>query len=156
MQYLFTGLLTVIAVLVVYWAYRAQSDRLACERAVRRVEAMRGRLITLEASVDSLDRSHRKLSGKFHAEMHRSSGEMEERIDAAQQLDVNRQELAGVIACDNFKIAQIDGPTSPAASCECDYCTRQRELRRAIKAQLMPKGQGARIEAMKRGLGQPT
>lgn len=153
MQYLSTGLFTALAVVAVLAAWLANGARVACERAARRMDAMRGRLIAVESSLDSLDRSHRKLSGKFYAELHRADGEAEERIDAAVELDMRRGD--GSI-CENFKVAQLEGPSSVAASCECDFCTRQRELRRALKAQLMPKGQGARVQAMKRGLGQPT
>lgn len=149
MDYLLTGLYTALAVVVVLAALRANASRVACDKSARRMEAMRGRLISLEAAVDSIDRAHRKLSGRFYAE--RQSRE-EERPTIA---DVDGKEVWADDDphCENYRLAQIEGPLSAAASCECDYCVRHREERRALKARFVPKTTADRLQAIKKGLG---
>jgi hypothetical protein len=79
---------------------------------------------------------------------------------AVGRLDYSRRgqppEASAVGAgCENFALAQLEGPTSAAASCECDYCVSMREARSRVKAALTPKSQAARIQAMRDGLSQP-
>jgi len=150
MQYLFTGLYTalLIASAVCAWIARRHSDR--AESAARKLEHARGRLVSLEAAVDSIDRSHRKLSGRFYAER-------AERAEASAEPDYGEPETLAVLQgtmCNNWRLAAVEGPRSVAASCECDYCVSMREARRQIKAQLVPKGQAARVDAIRKGQSQ--
>lgn len=125
MQYLFTGLYTALAVVAVFFAFISSRHAERALRAAKKLESARGRLVSLESAVDSLDRSHRKLSGRFYAER-------QERL-ADEEDDKQTPALAN-IGCDNWRIAAIEGPRSEAASCECDYCVSMREARRQMKA----------------------
>jgi hypothetical protein len=58
-------------------------------------------------------------------------------------LDFTREdwEMRGVkleqTACENWTAAQLEGPRSKAATCECAYCLRQRAARAAEKAAIL-------------------
>lgn len=149
MQYLSTGLYTLalIVALTCAWVTRRHADR--ADRAARKLEAARGRLVSLEAAVDSIDRSHRKLSGRFYAERQQRL----EDVDVAH-VQHNDEMTARQFGCENWRIAAIEGPRSEAASCECEYCVSMREARRQAKAQLVPKGQAARVDAIRKGQSQ--
>lgn len=85
-------------------------------------EAMLG---ALEAKVDKLGARLRSAEGYYHAT----------KVPLQPSTDVKRVEA--VPACENWLQAQIDGPRSTAASCECDYCTEQREQRAREKAAIL-------------------
>lgn len=132
MQYLLTGLYTGLALVAVWWGLFARSEARAVSRTAKRLDTMRGRFIALEAAFDSLEASHRKLTGQFHAAKRELIAADEER----EFQEEARGPLPDVTVCDNYKLAQLQGPMSEAASCECDYCLRKRSERAAIRAEL--------------------
>jgi len=48
------------------------------------------------------------------------------------------------MVCENYAIAQSQGPQSKAAQCECDYCTRKRAERAQLRAAMLPRPQSAK------------
>lgn len=145
MNWIPTALCTLAAV-VAWWAATVANRRLNdCERAVNRVRALAGRVTALEGGAESLLLMHRKLSGRFYAAMaERPEPEPEPQLD-----------LIDAPTCDNYRQAQIDGPRSAAAQCQCNYCAGMRESRQKVKAALVPKGNAARVAAIHKGLSQP-
>jgi len=111
----------------------------------------RHRVTSLERDVAALRRELRKLSGKFYATL----AQIEDEPDDSAEVD----EFAGIqpldAQCDNWTLAQRDGPTSDAAKCECVYCLSRRAERRALRAALVPKTVGAQADLAKLNAGKP-
>lgn len=145
MHYLSTALSTVAAIVAVFFAFMSSRHAERALRAAQKLEGARGRLVSLESAVDSLDRSHRKLSGRFYAERQERLAEVDAEDDK-QGLDLTNNVMA--MGCDNWRIAAIEGPKSEAASCECGYCVSMREARRQMKA--------ARVEQVRATLAKRT
>lgn len=149
MQWLSTGLCTVLLILTAYSCMRAVRAAELAVRHARKIETSLGRLIKLEGACEQLDATWRKLSGKFHAHMrdyHPNEPEVSPSPAAAYQAP------APLIVCENWHLSTIEGPTSRAASCACEYCEWQRAERARMRATHTPKGQPARLGAIKRGL----
>lgn len=92
------------------------------ERAAMSLRTERDRVTVLERETEALRRELRKLSGKFYA----SQREHEQVLDIIQDAD-------DPPVCENYAVAQREGPKSTAASCECDYCTRRRKEKREFR-----------------------
>ena len=95
----------------------------------------------LTAAVDQLQKSNRRELGKLW-----------------KAVSVPNNEIAAAVfppvstaVCENWGIAQREGPRSDAASCECDYCTERRKLREHVRAQLVPKTNAERKNAIEKG-----
>lgn len=61
----------------------------------------------------------------------------------------------GLKVCENYALAQINGPDSEAAKCSCGFCTEKRAQRAATRRSQLPKTVGEMHDAAKRGLAQP-
>ena len=46
-------------------------------------------------------------------------------------------DVGGGKTCDNWCLAQLEGPRSPAAECQCTYCLTQRASRAREKARIL-------------------
>lgn len=125
------------AMLSAYFSIRAAIARAACAHAEARLLQQRGRIVGLEGALESLHAQHRKLAGRVYADEYWSGQRPEQ-----PQLDVQPGEI-----CENFRAAQREGPTSPAASCECGYCVAARAARAQLRAQAIPKA--AKLGAVK-------
>jgi len=132
----------------------------AHERAANKLNAMAGRVVSLEGAVESLAAQHRKLSGKFYAlaseyrEEHEADDEQERLGYGDGNVDQRSFALTASI-CDNWSVAQITGPNSDAASCECSYCVGRRAERRALRSALVPKTVQGQAEVAKLNAGKP-
>lgn len=144
---LFTGLLVSIGATAAWVSVRAADD---CRRHAGKLATMRGRVIALEGALEGLAAQHRKLAGKFHGTQ---GARRAEELDAELHVSTLEQRQTWP-ECENWHIAQIEGPRSNAALCECGYCAWRREQRARLKDELMPKSQAARIQSMKDGLNQ--
>lgn len=108
------------AVFTFYAAKQAVNSALDLEKS-------RAKIAALEAAFDSLTAQHLKLRGAFY--QFRWQTEQEQAPDdgdAPVRPDGSSRDV-----CENWRTAQLEGPYSVAASCECDYCTAMRERRRA-------------------------
>jgi hypothetical protein len=143
MNWIPTAIALIGALLASVAAYTARVHRDHAEREGRRIAALRARVLSLDAMVETLTQQHRKLRGAFY----QSRAPIEPEPPAEDQLELD--------VCDNWRRAVVEGPTSSAASCECNYCARARVNRAAVRAKLVPKSQADRIEAMRRGQAQP-
>jgi len=135
MEYLFTGLYTalLIASAVCAWRTRRHADR--AESAARKLEHARGRLVSLESAFDSLERAHKKLSGRFYAR--RAETVDVEHIQHQEEQAARALNDSGAFGiCNNWRIAQVEGPFSEAAACECDFCVQTRQARAQIRAEV--------------------
>lgn len=138
-------------VLCVYACIKHAGDAYGCVEDLR---GMRGRLIgaegaeaALEAKLDKFQAKLKSLEGRFYAERHKR----EEREDSDDEPrlgygDGNKDQqflplAAGTLLasaqCENWTQAQVDGPRSKAAECECAYCIGARAARRAQKAAIL-------------------
>lgn len=134
-------------------AREAQQDAAA---EASKLRAMIGRLVALEGAHESLGAQHRKLSGRFYAyiaEDHQAEPEPQGATYATDPLATHNL-IANSRTCENYAVAQREGPLSPAASCECDYCVGRRRERDELR-QKLPRGTHAdrvrAIEAASRG-----
>lgn len=91
------------------------------------------RLTAAEREIETLRRELRKLSGKFYASQR-------EEIEIADTYASDPIATHNLVPCDNYAIAQREGPNSKAAKCECDYCTRRRKEKAEFKQRQAEKG----------------
>jgi len=112
-----------------YVAYRASQYADRADHEAKRLRNMIGRLTALEGSHESLYAQHRKLAGKFHAQKWAA----EQQVELDDEPPAVSKPLPNI--CDNWRIAQIEGPRSEAAKCECSFCTQARAQRAAFRAQ---------------------
>jgi hypothetical protein len=139
------GLLTAA---VVFYAVRAAWSADEAEEAHKRtsreagkLNAMAGRVIALESALESLAAQHRKLSGRFHAEKYqRETAEVFEDPPSAQP-----------IMCDNWRMAQVEGPQSEFAKCACEYCQQRRYARDQLRLDLQRSSFADKVKAVSRG-----
>lgn len=97
---------------------------LKSELTAAKLRTERDRVTVCERELDALRRQLQKLSGKFYAAQREATPE---------PLDSNPP--APAVVCENWGLAQQQGPRSEAASCECDYCVGRRRDRRAFRNQ---------------------
>lgn len=115
------------------------------EAVALKLRAERDRVTVLERDTEALRRELRKLGGKFYASIRDQVVPVEELHDERDPGPV----------CENWLRAKLDGPTSIAASCECDYCTNARELRRAFRQTFVPKTAQGQGDLAKLNQGKP-
>ena len=121
-------------------AERAHSHVHRAEGLALTLRAERDRLTVLERDTEALRRELRKLSGKFYA----SQREAENDLEAQRYFDrtaIPASVLPGnaptTAVCENYAAAQLEGPSSKAAKCECLYCMTRRNARAAEKAAIL-------------------
>lgn len=143
---------------------RAHGFYLKAEAQALSLRAERDRVTVAERDTEALRRELRKLSGAFYA--FKRDVEDELLPDELPDLPIERypalaarweaaQQALPASICDNWSIAQRDGPTSDAASCECSYCVGRRAERRALRAALVPKTVQGQAEVAKINAGKP-
>jgi len=126
MNGIFTALSTA-AVLVCAWhAWR-------CAQIAHELD----HFVTLEERLDAILTRLRKLEGRFNADVR-----WREPVDD-QPGEMGIGQTAN--ACENFALAQREGPNSAAAACQCVYCEGMRAYRRAEKARLLPAARAATL-----------
>jgi hypothetical protein len=136
----------ICAALCGWFAYIATSARDSCAHSEARLQTQRGRIVGLAGALENLHAQHRKLAGRVYADKQwrdaRASGGDFTREDweaHGVKLDNPTHTLVGVV-CDNWRIAQVEGPTSQAARCECAYCVEARANRAHVRSQLLKNG----------------
>jgi len=139
-----------LAAATVFFAVRAAQYSARCDFQARRLSAAMGRLTGLEGTADSLTTQVQKLRGQFHAYKAANAPPYECVVDRAPE----RSEINQDFFCENYAQAQVSGPSSEFASCQCTYCMAMRARREASRQALVPKtaqGQAtlARISAGK-------
>ena len=117
-------------------AFKARNECHETENSLRRSV---GRIAALEAETDVLAKQIQKLRGKFYA-----SHAVSETSEIAQVIPT-------ALVCENWQTAQRDGPSSPAAMCECVYCSAKRAERDAFRARVVPKTNSERKDAIEKG-----
>jgi len=124
------------------------------------LRTQKSKLTAQEAQTEVLAHQLAKLRGQFFAFKKQADEREEDRDDREEEygLGVEAAQFAASptawTPCENFKLAQVEGPQSKAASCECLYCSRQRRARGALRAALIPKtasGQAARTKEASHG-----
>ena len=139
MQWLPTVLSTAVALVAVIAARFAVASSLSLARGLTRLSA-------LDDLIDVLDQQHRKLAGRFYVSLRRDR--VPNLHEEWQPLPGNGGDLGRGLdtrppngpVCENWSLAQLEGPKSAAARCECEYCESMRRARRAVKAALVPRG----------------
>lgn len=140
MQWLPTVLLTALIVVAAIWCA-------LCVRDCLRVRAELRELTELAVRVDRLGAQLRKLSGRFYVSRREDRADddlhQERRTvpddGSGRRLDVGTQYPNGS-PCEHWSLAQLEGPQSAHARCECEYCESMRRARAAVKAALVPRG----------------
>ena len=142
MDWLFTASALVLlcgCVLCVCLAFRARNE---CDDVETNMRRSLGRIAALEAELDVCQRQLQKLRGKLYGD--------KQNTDEKLQTEIARPFTSGIV-CENWSTAQRDGPRSPAAQCECDYCTAKRAERELTRARLIPKTAKERADAIDKG-----
>lgn len=103
------------------WSINA--DLRAARDLVQRLRGMGNQVNALEQALVSLTSQHRKLAGRVYQAQGREEPEP----------------TATAEPCENWALAKLEGPQSKAARCECEYCTLQREQRRAVRKTIAPR-----------------
>lgn len=138
---LILGLNLLCVVVCVFLTMRSSQIGDACAYQSNMLKTMRGRLIANEHSIEALAAAHKKFVGKISKER----ALVEQPSPPAEEQQLFEDE------CENYRVAQIEGPLSQAASCECEFCVAKRAARRAVKNVLMPRTTADRLDAIKRG-----
>jgi len=135
---------------------------LACYLHLDQVRKIEHRLTSLRtlvsstaAELDNLRMQVQKLRGQFFAfkqAVEDGPAEMFEEVSAKAPAGWDH----GLpILCENYHRAQVDGPLSQAAKCDCAYCVEMRERRARARSELIPKTASAQAakakEASNRG-----
>lgn len=137
MQWLPTVLSTVVAVIAVIAARFCVAEALRLTRITAGITAF-------ETRIDGIDSRLRKLAGSYYVGLRRDRAVHEEwdpvpDSDSHGQVGVRGGAPNGSV-CENWALAQLDGPQSKAARCDCEYCDSMRRARAAVKAALVPRG----------------
>lgn len=90
--------------------------------------AERHRIASCERELATMTRWLQKLEGKFNA----SQRDLGQR-DAEERIADAHVQLISAPYCENYEIAQREGPTSKAAACECNYCKGRRAAKDAFR-----------------------
>lgn len=137
LQLLFTGFSVLLLGYCVYFAWRAGQSAEKAAHSEHRLAIMRGQVAGLEASMEALNAKHNKLAGRVYADEYwRGKDDKQPELEPAADFDPNAQRDAFGIICVNWTTAQRDGPSSPSAGCECEYCNARRADRAARRAKL--------------------
>jgi hypothetical protein len=96
----------------------------------------------LAEALEAAKRAHRAELGKVWQKFAKLQTEEEvddlERVGRLGYGDGNPDQRSLQLAtCDNWLTAQVEGPRSKAAGCECAYCLRQRAVRATEKARIL-------------------
>lgn len=126
----------IAALAAVLFALHAHKAASRCETHANRLRGALGTIKGHDGAIDSLTQQLQKLRGQFHAfKAQHEHAELPPVETYAPEL--RRHEPASF--CANYGQAQIEGPLSPAAQCECGYCEEMRERRRAFRAAEVPR-----------------
>lgn len=143
MNWISTGVGFLFAAAAFYACAKAMDAFQRAEHAAQRLRSMVARLTALEADHESLYTQHRKLAGKFHAAKWLQEQQAEEPDGYVREVTGQPPQIANI--CENYQRAQVEGPQSPAAKCECLFCVRSRDERAALRAALRDKAPAARV-----------
>lgn len=146
------------ASLAAWWfALRASADADFAEKEAKRcdkranelVEAL-ARLHAVEGELKTLGSQHRRLSGRFYKHLDQIA--LNDPGDDFARDTPARPAPSAAPFCANYGQAQVEGPTSPAARCECAYCAEMRLRREQFRSEVLPKTNSERHDAAKAGL----
>lgn len=127
---LFTALSVLALALSAIFAHLARESADRAAHSEHRLAIMRGQVAGLEAAMMGLDAKHQKLAGRVYADEYWRG-----KSDKQPELQPDDR-WGSLVECQNWLTAQRDGPSSPAAGCECEYCNSRRADRAARRAKL--------------------
>lgn len=150
----------------VWFTFAASRHSEDAERSAESLRHMRAKLISLDAAFESLEAQHKKLNGRFYALRQELDFEGADAESEASTMERRREgswnalrggplPLDAQTVCEQWAIAQRDGPHSPAARCECAYCTERRAHRERQRNALVPKTVQGQAEMAKLNAGKP-
>lgn len=132
---LFTVLSLCASCLASVMALLARKSADNAAHSEHRLAIMRGQVRGLEVSVAAVDDGLRKLRGRVYADQY-WNGKREEQPELEPHVPHTDRWNDPTKTCDNWATAQREGPGSPAAGCECEYCNSRRADRAARRAKL--------------------
>lgn len=128
-----TFFLLVLAAVACAAAWVAWSQASALAVAHRQLTSASATINAVHALVGQYGSRLQKLEGRVYALQRHYAQDQE-------QLELTAPARAQVPVCENWKLAQIDGPGSKAAECMCAFCENERAVRRTLRANLAPRG----------------
>lgn len=136
--------LTIVAVLAsalaVIYAFACARERVECEKYANALREARAIITGLEGAFVSVNGQLQKLRGQFFAfkaEVEQTALPLADATVQGLQETAARHE--NLLQCENWRTAQVEGPKSPAAACDCVYCETMRQARSAFRAAVVPK-----------------
>lgn len=151
----------VCAAITIWFALRAAAqadfatkEAKRCDRRANEFTEQLARLNAVEADVAALGKQHRRLQGRFYKFLDEAdlNGQGDAFHAPAAQPSAHRPGPPVAPFCANYGQAQLDGPTSAAARCECAYCAEMRLRRDEFRSKALPKTNSERHDAAKAGL----
>lgn len=123
LQVLLTGCALIGSGFAFYFAWVAGLNAEKAAHSEHRLSIMRGQVKGLEVAVVALDEQLNKLRGHVYVARRKDRQDELPRVPEGGE-------------CENWRTAQRDGPSSPAAGCECEYCNARRADRAQRRANL--------------------
>lgn len=128
-------------------AQRAKDTEKWTTRELGRLQLLRGEITGHSNALDNLTAQVQKLRGQFFA--FKASVEDSAEDPAPDELPRNLASFTAAPFCENYGRAQLEGPLSAAAKCECGYCAEMRGRRDATRRALIPKTAAAQARHAK-------
>jgi len=153
--FLLTGLFTALTAFALFFAITARPEARRCEMHANRLRACIGRITSMEGTLDSLTQQLQKLRGQFYAfKSAVEDGAYPVENDPPYPHYSERKEQPRLFAdsppvCENYARAQVEGPQSTAARCDCNYCADMRHRRDEVRKALIPKTAAAQARRTK-------
>lgn len=152
------SLFAFLGCLLAYTRAEREADR-CCDLAreyeqhVLQIKNERNRISALERDTEVLRNSLRKVSGAFYASL-REVDDEPCRACGTRALNDKHEHVFSAPVCENYAIAQREGPLHAAARCDCNYCQGRRAAKAEFREREVPKtaqaqGDLARLNASK-------
>jgi len=149
---LFTGLSTaILGAFFAFVAWRhadaARAHQLQVDRALAKILQLRGQIAGHDSALDSQLAQLQKLRGQFYAL--KAALEESPYPPPPPEPPQNRLFVDAPPVCENWAVAQREGPLSSAARCDCNYCAEMRHRRDLARQELIPKTAAAHARRTK-------
>lgn len=145
MHWLPTALSTILFLGSLWCFWKAEAFSRDAFRAAHKLEGARALLRAHEGTLDNQASQLNRLRGMVYA-LKREAEDREQLATIERLLPEEPEnflrplpDLVDAAQCDNWKIAQFEGPSSAAAQCECAFCEGKRAEKERMRKIYRPK-----------------
>lgn len=155
MHWISTAIALLAALAAVLFALDAQRGARRCEMHANRLRAALGTIKGTESAVENFHTQLQKLRGVFYAHKAWAEDRVGSSHDELPPTPHGRELPTHTeLFCPNYGQAQIEGPLSAAARCECGYCAEMRTRRDAFRRAKVPSTATAQAKLARINAGQ--